>query len=143
MILFCISKHGRAVYLNTSHYINVQGQGGFTTEETVAQAICHSAVLEEGYSSFWTYAVGRLCQWPTHTDTCTSICQSANLHVQDAQTVHGKWECITGIHVYSGRKATFTNGDTKTATLGLKTYQDNCDQPTCGPNFCCCAVINF
>ncbi|KAL5502002.1 hypothetical protein EMCRGX_G008690 [Ephydatia muelleri] len=32
-------------------------QGGFTTEETVAQAICHSAVLEEkGYSPFWTYA---------------------------------------------------------------------------------------
>ena len=124
--------------------VNVQGQqGGFTTEETVAQAICHSAVLEEGYTSFWTYAVGRLCHWPTHTDTCTSICQSANLHAQDTQTVNGKWECVTGVHVYSGRKATFTNGDTKTATLGLKTYQDNCDQPSCGPNFCCCAVINF
>ena len=118
---------------------NRRATGPHITEELLAQAMCQSAADQTGR---WgrVYAVGRRCPspWPTAGDTCTSICGSVYLHVQDAQTAHGLWSCINAYHVYYSRPATNLNGEITTATLGLKSKQEGCDQRLCGPNYCCC-----
>ena len=134
--MICAPVHACVTLGREMTSLYTQAQGGFTTEETVAQAICHSAAAAAAKERFWAYAVGRHCGWPA--DTCTTICASKHLHVQDSQTVNANWKCVTAFHVYYGRNPTAVNGNAITATLGLKTWQDNCDQPLCGPNFCCC-----
>ena len=46
--MFCASVHACVTLGREMTSLYTQAQGGFTTEETVAQALCHSAVAATG-----------------------------------------------------------------------------------------------
>ena len=118
---------------------NRRDTGHHFTEEILAQAMCQS-YADQASLNGRVYAVGRKCPspWPSTGDTCVSICESVYLHVQDSQTAHDTWSCISAYHVYYNRPATDGNGERNTARLGLKSKKERCNSPRCGPNFCCC-----
>ena len=102
----------------------------------MAQAMCVARAGDLGLNG-WIYAVERLCTGAS-TETCTGICTSCYLHVQDEQTVHRTWSAFAALHVYKNRPSTSpsTRSDPH---LGLKVlYYSNMDGTSCGPNFCCC-----
>jgi len=107
-----------------------------TKEEIMAQAMCQAIAIKNNNAG-WVYAVRRQCS--SATASCTRICASSYLHVQDSQTVHSTWSTIGAFHVYQGRPASTPGTDTN-PVMGLKTYWSSGyhNNPHCGPNFCCC-----
>ena len=102
-------------------------------EEIMAQSICTAIT---GFGG-WVYAVERRC---AGKETCTQICGSKALHVQDAQTVNRLWQATAALHVYKNRPST-SPSTVAVPHLGLKVYRyPNINSVHCGPNFCCCFV---
>ena len=105
----------------------------------MAQSMCvaYASDLELPYG--WIYAVERLC---TGSETCTDICTSRFLHVQDSQTVHRTWSAFAALHVYKNRPST-SPSTRHDPHLGLKTYYkySSVNSSGCGPNFCCCHAV--
>ena len=118
---------------------NRRSIGIHSTEELLAQSVCQAYASQRNLYGR-VYAVGRRCPdpWYNQLDTCTTICASPYLHVQDSQTARGTWSCINAYHIYSNRPATTSHGQQNNAKLGLKSKQEGCNTATCGPNYCCC-----
>lgn len=108
--------------------------GHHFTEEILAQTMCQAHATQRNLYGI-VYAVGRRCD---RQYTCSSICASPYIHVQDSQTAHLSWSCISAYHVYNDRPATSKSGDRQNARLGLKSKGEKCDYAGCGPNYCCC-----
>ena len=113
------------------------------TEELLAQALCQSVAVQRNLSGIYmVYAVGKYCSWPQDSDDCDLICGHNTLHT-DSQTAQSRWFCIGAFHVYYSRPATRKDGRINTATLGLKSARSRCNDPGCGPNFCCCIADGY
>ena len=107
----------------------------YSVEEVMAEAICVARAGDLGLVGGWVYAVERLC---TGTVTCTGICTSRFLHVQDSQSVHHTWRAFAALHIYKGRPNTSPSSRSD-PHIGLKVYYySSMDNTGCGPNFCCC-----
>ena len=110
--------------------------GSHIIEDILAQASC--SIYFPNTAHTWVYAVRKVCS--SSGPTCTEVCTSKYLHVQDPQTApKTTWKCIGSMHIYLGRPAT-GNGNTpklglKTAFLGIESCGGGC-----GPNYCCCRV---
>ena len=107
-----------------------------TNEEIIAQSICESMQIVRNLAG-WVYAIERVCS--NITASCTSICATCYLHVQDAQTVQRTWSTLGALHVYKGRPAS-SAGTVTNPVMGLKTYWSSGyhNGKHCGPNYCCC-----
>ena len=121
----------------TSNDYNCVYHQSYSVEEVMAEAICVARAGDLGLVDGWVYAVERLCT-SASMETCTGICTSRYLHVQDSQSVHHTWRAFSALHIYGGRPNTSpsTRSDPH---IGLKVYYyRNVDEISCGPNFCCC-----
>lgn len=114
---------------------------GHYTEEILAQSMCQSLAVSPDKAWERVFAVGKYCSYPHFSADCNHICVYPTLHT-DHRTVNSRWSCIGAFHVYYGRPATRQDGNINTATLGLKSARQSCDDAGCGPNFCCCAAID-
>ncbi len=105
--------------------------------ETIAQSAGSSMAISRNLHG-WTFAVQRVCTSGL-TDTCTQICNSVFLRVQDQQAAHSRWSCIGALHIHKGRPSSSPSTVNQPA-IGMKVYWNGNYQNAgcCGPNYCCC-----